>query len=217
MPKNSIYVLFLVLFLTLSSASAARPRIYASPDQRDEIIQKIENLNWASNYFAELKERVDEYVALVNEDPDWLVSRLAMNWDTRYTTTLVKNSRAVGGEGRAPVPTPRFAGARNWETRYSVPGQFGSIGRTPPLKELQPYNDKDGKIRLRNDDTGEFEWVCPSRTGHVIRYINSKVLGLASDAAFLYWITGEEKYAELAAPVVWSYMHGFSHTTTVCQ
>ena len=38
-------------------------------------------------------------------------------------------------------------------------------------------------------------------------------MGLAADAGFLYWITGEEKYARFAADIVWTYMEGFSHVT----
>ena len=38
-------------------------------------------------------------------------SRLFMNWQTHYTVPVVKNSRWIGGEGHAPVPTPRFGGA----------------------------------------------------------------------------------------------------------
>ena len=201
-----------MMIITTLAAASDRPRIYVTPEQRDRILKKINTDEEIQKDFAERKQRVDKYIAKVQKDPDWLTSRLAMNWDTHYTTTVVENERSVGGEGHAPVPTPRFEGARDWETNYCVPNQFGSKGRTPPIDELIPYNDRDGKIRLINKETDEFEWVSPAKTGHVISYINRRVMGLALDAAFVYWVTGEEKYAELAAPILWKYMHGFSYT-----
>lgn len=52
------------------------------------------------------------------------------------------------------------------------------------------------------------ESVHPSKTGRNIESLNCEILGIARDAAFLYWITGEEKYARLAAGVFDTYMTG---------
>ena len=41
------------------------------------------------------------------------------------------------------------------------------------------------------------ESVHPSKTGRNIENLNCEILGIARDAAFLYWMTGEEKYAKL--------------------
>ena len=38
--------------------------------------------------------------------------------------------------------------------------------------------------------------------------INVEILGIARDAAFLWWMTGEKKYADLAASVFDTYMTG---------
>ena len=37
------------------------------------------------------------------------------------------------------------------------------------------------------------ESVHPSKTGRNIESLNCEILGIARDAAFLYWMTGEEK------------------------
>ena len=50
------------------------------------------------------------------------------------------------------------------------------------------------------------ESVHPSKTGRNIENLNCEILGIARDAAFLYWMTGEEKYAKLAAGVFDTYM-----------
>ena len=52
------------------------------------------------------------------------------------------------------------------------------------------------------------ESVHPSKTGRNIESLNCEILGIARDAAFLYWMTGEEKYARLAAGVFDTYMTG---------
>ena len=54
------------------------------------------------------------------------------------------------------------------------------------------------------------EWVNPSRSGRVIERINSQILRLASSAAKLFWITGDQRYAQLAAPVFDIYLRGMT-------
>ena len=192
----------ILLFASLVvSASASRPQVLIQPDQREAFLNKIETIGWAESAFATVKQRVDKYVAKTAEHPDWMLSRLAMNWDTHYVQAITKGSRTIGGKGRAPVPTPRFAGARDWKTDYN----------RQPFDELRPYNDKDGQIMLVNTTTGVEEWVDPSITGHSIERINKEILQLVAEAAFVYWVTGDEKYAEFAAPVLWQFMHGLSY------
>ena len=52
------------------------------------------------------------------------------------------------------------------------------------------------------------ESVHPSKTGRNIENLNREIMGIARDAAFLYWLTGEERYAKLAAGVFDTYMTG---------
>ena len=61
---------------------------------------------------------------------------------------------------------------------------------------------------FENKQTGEKEWVHPSEVGHGIEAINRQIMSLVADAAFLYWYTGEEKYADFAAPVFFTYIEG---------
>ncbi|MDU0353273.1 hypothetical protein RS130_04415 [Paraglaciecola aquimarina] len=180
---------------------SAGPKLLVTNKQRAVIVDKVQTVKWAQNGYQSLKSRVDFYLAKTEDKPDWLVSRLAMNWQTHYTRAITKDSRTVGGEGKAPVPTPRFAGARDWKTSH-YPSE---------IENLKPYNDRNGLIELRNQETGKFEWVKPSITGHTIEKINSQLMQLAADAAFIYWLTGDVKYAEFAAPILWTYMHGFSY------
>ena len=189
------------LFLFHLIAYADRPQVLVRSEQHSEICEKIASNDWAKRAFDQLKEKVDTYVSKTQLEPNWLKSRLAMIWDTNYVQAVTKGSRTIGGQGHAPVPTPRFAGARDWKTDYA----------RQEFDHLRPYNDKDGKIMLVNTTTGLEEWVDPSITGHAIERINKEIMRLVAEAAFVYWVTGDQKYAEFAAPVLWQFMHGLSY------
>jgi hypothetical protein len=193
-----------VLLGTAKIAQADHPEVYVTPADREVVLAKIAQAPWAKDGFAALKARIDPLVEKTKTDPKYLSSRLMMNWTTHSTTPIVDKSRLVGGEGRAPVPTPRFAGARDWATDYSRPAN---------IDDWKPYNDQDGKVYLLNNKTQRMEWVDPSQTGRTMEAINSQILGYAADAAFVYWLTGEEKYARFAAEILWTYMEGFYYVT----
>ncbi|MCH6257720.1 heparinase II/III-family protein [Puniceicoccaceae bacterium K14] len=189
---------------SITAMVEARPQILVTSDQHEEIVAKVTTVDWAESAYEDLKAYVDKYIAKTEKDPDWVTSRMAMNWDTHYKRPMTLGSRTIGGEGRAPVPTPRFAGARDWKTDYE----------RQKLDDLIPFNDQDGDIMFINIETGESEWVSPAITGHLIERINNDIMKLAADAAFLYWVSGDVKYAEFATPIMWSYMEGFSHVET---
>lgn len=188
----------------MTAAQADHPQILATPAQKASIEDKVETAPWARTGYASLKARIDPLVAHTEANPTWMSSRMLMNWQTHYTTPLVENSRTVGGEGHAPVPTPRFEGARNWAANYSLPAR---------IEDWMPYNDQAGKVYAKNNKTGQMEWVEPGQTGGAIRGAHQRMLGYAADGAFLYWLTGDEKYARFAASILWPFMEGFYYTT----
>ena len=57
-------------------------------------------------------------------------------------------------------------------------------------------------------EVGPLEWVEPAKTGRNIGSVNMEVLGIARDAAFVYWITSDEKYVRMARNVFNVYMTG---------
>ena len=57
------------------------------------------------------------------------------------------------------------------------------------------------------------EWVEPGVTGRCIETMNTQIMGYAADAAYVYWLTGDEKYARFATEILWTYMSGFSYVT----
>ena len=198
---NRLFFSFMIGLMVIPNIASAAPQVLVTNEQHAEIKKKVTSVKWAKKGYQDLKSRVDIYLAKSQDQADWVTSRLAMNWETHYTRAVTKGSRTVGGEGRAPIPTPRFAGARDWKTSH-YPTE---------IEKLKPYNDRNGLIQLVNKETGKYEWVKPSITGHTIEKINKELMQLAADAAFVYWITGDIKYAEFSAPILWTYMHGFSY------
>ena len=180
----------------------AHPRYLTSPQGREEVLRLVKQEDWAKDVFDELKQRTDVYVCRTDTQPDWLYSRLAMYWESHATDVYVKGeSFDHAGGKKAPVPTVRYTGTRGTATNY----------RRPRLEDIIPYDDDEaGNVTFHNKTLpGEpLEKVHPSKTGRNIESLNREIMGIARDAAFLYWVTQEERYARLAAGVFDTYMTG---------
>lgn len=181
--------------------SQEHPRYLTNSCGKKETLNLIKKEPWAKDVFAKLKERTDVYIHLTDTQPDWLMSRLAMYWNSRATDVYIKGESFDHAGGKsAPVPTVRFTGTR---------GTFATHGR-PKLEDVVPFDDQDGNVTFRNNALpGQpMESVHPSKTGRNIESLNREIMGIARDAAFLYWLTDEKKYAVLAAGVFDTYMQG---------
>ena len=82
--------------------------------------------------------------------------------------------------------------------------------RRPKLEELQPCQEDPKGMYLANStlEGNPYEWVSIGKTGRMIESINREIMGYARDGTFLWWLTGEEKYARMAASVFDTYMTG---------
>ena len=178
------------------------PRVLTTPDGKQDTWELIKKEKWAKDVFNKLKERTEVYTNLTEAQPAWLLSRLAMYWKSHATEVYVKGETYdhAGGE-KAPYPTVRYTGTR---------GTAATHGR-PKLADVVPYDDdENGNVTFCNNALPErpLESVHPSKTGRNIESLNREILGIACDAAFLYWMTDEEKFAKLAAGVFDTYMTG---------
>ena len=189
--------------------SPVHPCYLTTPDGKAQTLRLIDNEGWANDVFARLKERTDIYA---DKGPEWLTSRLMMYWNSHATDVYVKGEffESAGG-GRAPVPTVMYTGARSHATNYL----------RPKIEELEPYAEDPKGLYLANINSvgNPKEWVAIGKTGNIIQSINAEILGIARDAAFLWWLTGEEKYAVLAESVFDTYMTGIYYRnmpTSVC-
>lgn len=182
--------------------SDEHPRYLTTPAGKQETLNLIAREPWAKETYAKLKQRVDGYVEKTEQQPDWLYSRLAMYWHTHATEVYIKgeNFDHAGGD-RAPVPTVRFTGTR---------GTKATHGR-PKLEDVIPYDDDaNSNVTFRNNALPDkpMERVHPSKTGRNIESLNREIMGIARDAAFLWWLTDDERYARMAAGVFDTYMPG---------
>lgn len=174
------------------------PRILTSAEGKNETLKMISNEPWAKNVLDKLKRETDVYA---NRDADFLSSRLRMYWKSHATDVFIQGEfySHAGGE-KAPVPTVMYNGARSNSTIY---------GR-PKIEDITPYEeDSRGLFLPNNSQAGiPMEWASISKTGNQVAATNMDILNVARDEAFLYWITGEDKYARSAASVFDVYMKG---------
>lgn len=116
----------------------------------------------------------------------------------RYTQCYLKNQNWDRGEGDAPVPTVRMPGMRTWNKYYNV-----------PLEDRQPYNETGDMLGLNRQNPSAPPVLVPYKeSGHMIRGNNVEILTLAENAAFVYWVTGEEKFARFAADIFNTWLIG---------
>lgn len=149
---------------------------------------------------SRLKAKVDKYLAKVEQQPDWLYSRLQMYWSTHATDVYFSGEAFVrpGGD-RAPEPTVKLTGTRGTESAYDAPS----------VEDLVPYDDDaEGSVTYISRLTGKMEKAHPSKTGCNISSVNRRIVTIARDAARLWRATGDERYAGMAFGVFDVYMKG---------
>lgn len=201
--RNLLTLLFGTFLYTSLPAGAGHPRIYTADAQREAFLQRLESSEKVRAMVGKLQTELEPYVIRHQTDPAWIVSRLQMYWKTKYARVYVNGMDFSHGEGRAPVPTVRFSGSRDWATDYLQPA----------LEDVLPYMDDERGLYLQNGakEGQPWEWVHPGETGHIVERINERILNLARDAAFLFWLTSEEKYAVFATDIFMTYMEGMYH------
>lgn len=199
--KKTLLLLCSCLFIVIAHAAAPRPSILVPAGGKQAIEQKIAGNEWARRVLEGAHESVDKYVAIHEKDPEWIVSRLQMYWKHKYTTPYLNGGYYVRAEGEAPVATVRFAGARDWATDHAQPA----------IEDIKPYMDyNDDQVYLQNiKKPGQpWEWVDNAQTAHHIELMNVDIMTRAMNSAFLYWYTGDEKYARFAYDILLNYTEG---------
>lgn len=206
MKKQFLSLVFSLVVCLISSAKTVtnetlntdHPRYLTTEKEKKETLNLIKKEKWAKDVFDGLTSRVEKYSS---KGPEWLTSRLQMYWKSHATDVYIRGEYYdhAGGE-KAPAPTVMYTGARSHATIY----------RRPKLEDITPYYEDTKGMYLANTSlNGEpLEWASISKTGRMIESINSEIMGIARDAAFLWWLTGKEEYASMAASVFDTYMTG---------
>ncbi len=152
---------------------------------------------------TKLKKKIEYVMSRVDAQPDWLYSRLQMNWKTHATDAFVNGEQFdhPGGE-RAPEPTVKYSGLRGTESQYN----------RPKLEDIVPYDDDEqGYVTYVDKVTGKMEKAHPAKTGSNIQGVNRQIMGIARDAARVYAATGDMRYGKMAAKVFDVYMKGIAY------
>jgi len=190
----------LLFFVTLPLQAREHPYIYVTDSDRVNIKERIAHCEWAKAIYQRLRSSVDPYVVKVQQEPSWMVSRLAMYWKkgAHFTQCYLKDEHWDYGEGNAPVPTVRMPGMRTWNKYQNVPlAERIPYNETGDMWGFNPYDPKEGKVL-----------VPYKKTGHMIRANNVEILTLAEKSAFLYWLTGEERYAAFSTDIFYTWLMG---------
>ncbi len=192
------YSLTLFLLICIKSISFAQnPHILVNDADKQSILNKVKDQPWAKSIFEEISKRVSSYADRHAADPQWILSRYQMNRipGKHYTTVFSDDlgMRMIKQSGNAPNPTVRVS------TYLRSPiTEKGASYKKPSLEELIP-NDTSNVMQLFNPETGKKEWIDPQ---NFYANINGDINNLALDAAILYWLNGDEKYARFAADIL---------------
>lgn len=176
------------------------PRVLTNDKQKTGLQQLIGGTNWARTTWEQARKNIEAYVDRHQTDSTWIVSRLQMYWKSKATDVFIKGGVFDHTEGEAPVPTVRFTGTRDAVTSFGA----------PKLEDIMPYmEDPRGLYYANRAKPGQpLEWVEPAKTGRIVESINRQIMGMAQNAAIVYWYTGEEKYAKFAYDLFNTYMQG---------
>ena len=178
-----------------------RPVILARAEDKSEILGKIARYAWAKEAFEGIKASAEPYADRHQVDPEWILSRWPMYREEgkRYTRfwTSFPNLNRSRSRGNAPVPTVRPDAA--WRSQSGYPG----------IDQMVAYPSHQPGL-----------WLTKANTGGKVQHWDNRIkwsrycrplYGLAVNSGMLYWLTGEEKYAKLAADVFMQWIRGASY------
>ena len=190
------------------SAEQAHPRLFVTDAEKDLIWEKINNYDWAKQTWLGLLSATEEYVDRHTHDPMWMISRMQMYWThPHYITADVNRNtyQLYNFTGDAPYPTVRIQ--TSVRTKFAPDGY---LYEAPGLNDIEPVWNTDGLLRAKSTNPTATNWYDGVDIGGEIKSINEDILNKAMCAAFIYWMTGEEKYAIFASDIFVIFGKAFS-------
>ena len=180
------------------------PRIFATQQDQSNLQRKIKQTGWANTLYLAIVDEVNPFVEKHVTDPQFIISRMQMNWETgkQYTDFYTQGNFITRREGNAPYPTVRLTYGR--AATHTLP--------FPPIEKIPPYGD--GPLPKQNED-GSWQLIPFEETAMSAETFNQKILHLAYQSAIIYYMTGEKKYAKFAADILWTFVRGASYHNQV--
>ncbi|MCF0176950.1 MAG: heparinase II/III family protein [Bacteroidales bacterium] len=178
------------------------PRLVDGTETRLNV-EAITKTEAGNDAMERLARRIEPFVERHQTDPEWIVGRLQMFWDTCPTDIYVNGETYSHADGKASVPTPRYSGCRSGASKYS----------RLPLVEIRPFQGSEGQW-MKSKENGELVLVKDADAGGAVNSINREIMSLARDAAFLWWYTRDERHARFAADILDCFMRGIKYRKT---
>lgn len=189
--------LFCTVILQLPVWAQQHPHLLVNANDKSAVLEKIARQPWSGSIYKGMQNRIDLYADRHKTNPQWILGRYIMNRvpGKRYTRVYADNGGQLlyKWEGDAPFPTVRISSHLRTPVTPS-----GASYRRPSLEEVVP-NDTSRLMYLLNTETNQKEWIDPQQ---FVASINENINSLALDAAIMYWLKGDEKYAKFAADIL---------------
>ncbi len=187
-----------------ATAQGTHPHILANPSDKAIILEKIKQQPWANTIFEEMRQHIQPYADRHQTNPEWILSRYLMNRvpGKRYTQFFSdeEGTQLVRYAGDAPHPTVRVSPHKRPPITRD-----GFSYKMPAIEELVPYDTSTQMLLQSNKPGAAKEWVNPQS---FVDKINGNINQLALDAAILYWLTGNTRYATFAADILSQWARG---------
>ena len=106
------------------------PRYLTDAGGKETTLKLISNEPWAEEVFGKLKSKTDVYVRLTEAQPEWLLSRLAMYWESHATDVYVKGETFDYAGGKSSSSNRTLYG----DTRDLCYTQSSEVGRCRSLR-----------------------------------------------------------------------------------
>ena len=206
MKVTNRLILSLCINICVSFCAVAQdhPHILVNNNDKQDILDKIDQQEWGKKIYKEMVEKIKPIALRHDSLPEWILSRYQMyripgkHYTDFYTdkdgTALIRK------EGNAPVATVRGG------THKRAPLDPDGFGFKLPKLEDFPVNDTLVKMYLQSKSpSGKWYWTDPQR---LVRYFNGTINTICLESSILYWLTGDEKYAKLAADILNQWVSG---------
>lgn len=184
--------------------TSEHPRIFATQQDRQNLQLKIKQNDWTQKLYKEIVDEVGPLVKKHTIDPQYIISRMQMNWEEgkHYTDFYTEGNFIPRREGNAPYPTVRLTYGRAATNTL----QF------PPIERIPPYGN--GALP-KQDENGSWRLISFEETAMSAETYNQKILHLAYQAAIVYYLTEDKDYAKFAADILWTFVRGASYHNEV--
>ncbi len=208
MNKIQSIAVTIIALITLSQNVIAQhgefPKIWVKDTDKQRILDNIDNYTWAADLYQGLLDHVEAEADTHLVNPEFYTSRIPLTWGGENYIKYEGGSLAAGGVN--------YSGTSPFHTLHRVveglpKSPSGADMWYPTLEEIPPFNtDPQFGMEMRTKPNGDLEFV--PYLGDYLRHIHVKFMTLGVDAGIAYWLTGDEKYAQLAADILRGYVGG---------